>query len=230
VAIGPRVWRKAASGALVPTEPVPFTSLPIGLDAAFGGAAVIDGQRAPYPLNPLGKGFYGDEPSALHQPLPDLEDPAARIKRWDDRPDPVGFGLCQYPHPLRLRESMLLNGRPATEESAPRGPGKPRVGIQPSHRMFNRAFPRLIAPSVTPGDVVTVTGFSGDGPLSFRIPATSLLVRLELGEKIVERTPAIEAVGVDVPARKVFLGYRYPFRYVFVPHQRRVCTLLVVEA
>ncbi|EYF08689.1 DUF2169 family type VI secretion system accessory protein [Chondromyces apiculatus] len=230
VAIGPRVWRKALSGALVPTDPAPFTALPIGLEASFGGMAEMDGQKAPHPLNPVGKGFYTDEASALHQPLPELEDPAARITTWDDRPEPVGFGLCQYPHPLRLRESMLLDGRPVTEESALRGPGEPRVNIQPSHRMFNRAFPRLIAPSVAAGDLATLTGFSAEGPISFRIPATQLRVRLELGEKIVERTPTIEAVGVDVPARKVFLGYRYPFRYVFVPHQRRVCTLFIVEA
>ncbi|AKT41267.1 DUF2169 family type VI secretion system accessory protein [Chondromyces crocatus] len=230
VAIGPRVWGRLRSGALVPTDPVAFTTLPIGLSAAYGGVGEVDGQKAPYPLNPLGKGFYGEEGAALHQPLPEIEDPAARIKRWDDRPDPVGFGLCQFPHPLRLRESVLLDGRPAAEAGARMDPGKPRPKIEPSHRMFNRAFPKLIAPSVAPGDLVTVTGFSADGPLSFRIPPTLLRVYLAFGEKLVERTPSIEAVGIDVPARKVFLGYRYPFRYVFVPHQRRVVTLFTVEA
>ena len=42
---------------------------------------------------------------------------------------------------------------------------------------------------------------------------------------MVERAPVIEEVGVDVPKRQVFVGYRYPFRYQLVPHQRRRCTL-----
>jgi hypothetical protein len=229
VAVGPRIWRKSAAGTLVPTDPRPFTSLDLGWETAYGGAAEIDGRKTPYPMNPLGKGFYFDEQSALHQPLPELEDAASRITRWDDRPEPVGFGLCQYPHPLRVLESVLLNGRPATAESAQRDPGKARVDVQPSPRMFNRAFPKLVALKVEGGDVVTVIGFSAEAPLSFRVPANLLRVRLELGEKIVERTPAIEALGVDVPARKVFIGYRYPFRYIVVPHQRRACTLFVVE-
>jgi hypothetical protein len=229
VAIGPRVWRRDASGALVPTDPTPFTTLPVGLDAAYGGKMVVDGREAAYPLNPEGKGFYLDEGSALHQPLPNIEAPTARIARWDDRPEPVGFGLCQYPHPLRVRESVLVDGRPVAADSVVQGPWW-RPAIEPSHRMFNRAFPKLITPKLDPGDLVIVTGFTADGPLAFRVPPNRLRVRVVLGDKVVERTPAIEALGVDVPARRVFVGYRYPFRYLFVPHQERACTLFLAEA
>ncbi len=230
VAIGPRVWRRTATGSLVPTDPTPFTTLPIGLSAAYGGVSQLDGRSVPYPLNPAGKGFYLDEAEAVQKPLPDIEDPAHRVAKWDDRPDPVGFGLCQYPHPLRLRDSVLLQGRPASEESATRPSGKPNVEVQPTNRMFNRAFPALVAPSVAPGALVTITGFSPDGPLSFHLPPAVPRVRVQLGDKVVVRDVTVEAVGVDVPARKVFLGYRYPFRYVFVPHQLRACTLFAAEA
>jgi hypothetical protein len=229
VAIGQRVWRKSATGSIVPTDPTPFTTLPIGLEAAYGGAAQMDGRSVPYPLNPVGKGFYLDAARALHQPLPDLESITHRITKWDDRPDPVGFGLCQYPHPLRLRDSVLLGGRPAAEESAARPPGKPSAHVQPSHRMFNRAFPDLVAPPVPAGATVTLTGFTPDEPLTFRLPGTVPRVRIQLGDKLIERDVTLEAIGVDVPARKVFLGYRYPFRYIFVPHQLRACTLFALE-
>jgi hypothetical protein len=227
IAVGQRVWQKGAFGNLVPSEPIPFVSLLLGLDVAFGGTAVVDGLTTPFPLNPNGKGFYVDEDAALHQPLPQLEDPANRISKWNDRPEPVGFGLCQYPHPIRVLDAIDVD-RAALESASPEA-ALPTTGFKFTSRVFNRAFPRLVAPAVKPDDRVVVSGFSPDGPLSFVVPRSHLRVRIELGEKTVEREPTLEEIGIDVAERRVFLGYRYPFRYFISPFERRICTLLATE-
>ncbi|HVY44555.1 MAG TPA: DUF2169 domain-containing protein [Minicystis sp.] len=215
VAFGPRVWRKNAAGQLEPSEPEPFTSMSVGLEMGFGGSYEHDDLVAAYPLNPKGIGFYVDADAALGKPLPRLEDPSCLVKAWDDKPDPVGFALCQVPDPLRLREAARVVGDKVEGLGA---------------RAYNQAFPKMIAPRVIPGDRVVAEGFSPDGPISFVVPETDLVVRLRLGEKIVERVPPIEELGLDVARRQVFIGYRYPFRYAFVPEQLRTCTLATRRA
>ena len=207
---GPRVWQKDAQGQLVPSEPEPFVVQPIGPEAAYGGTAILQGHEAQYPLNPQGTGFYIDEASAEGRPLAWLEDPGAPIRRFDDRPEPLGFGICNLTHPLRLRESIEVEDGRMTNIRL---------------RMFNRAHPRMITPRVDPGDAVRLAGFSAEGPIAFAIPATPVRVLLRLGDRLIERVPAIDEVGIDVGRAQVFIGYRYPFRYVVHPFEERTCTL-----
>lgn len=212
---GTRVWREKRSGrGLVPSDPVPFVTLPLTAENAFGGQVVIDGLVSPHPDNPKGMGLYADEASALHQPLPCIEDPQALIGTWGDRPDPVLFGVCRLQSGQRLRSAIeLVDGRLERVTS----------------RLFNTAYPRAVAPKAEPGDTIVLTGFAHEGPIELKVPPSHLLVRLTLGATTVERTPTIEEVGIDVPASRVFIGYRYPFRYQVVPHQERICKLVSEE-
>jgi len=212
---GPRFWQKQPKApGLVPSDPVPFISLPLRREYAFGGQITIDGLQSPHPDNPTGLGLYFDEASALNQPLPQIEDARALIRTWSDRPDPVGFGICPLQSGQRLRSAVeIVDG------------GLQRV----TSRLFNAAYPALIAPKVDPGDRIVLTGLSPHGSIEFRIPPSNLVVGLLIGPTEVERAPTIEEVGVDVAAAQVFIGYRYPFRYRVVPHQLRRCSLAVRE-
>lgn len=226
VAIGRRVWQRGRGRALVPSTPEPFVTMPIGLDRAFGGKAELDGLDTSYPLNPDGIGFYANEQAAENQPLPCIEHPNRRISNWNDAPLPVGFGLCQFPHPLRSQDAFTVNATPPDKENPIDIVNyNPQITFSP--RMFNRAFPGLILETAVPGDRVTASGFSPDGPISFILPPIPVMVRVTLGSKTVERIPYIEDIGIDVPNRRVFLGYRYPFRYKFVPYEQRLCSLYV---
>jgi hypothetical protein len=211
IVFGARFWREKGVGrGLVPSEPIPFVTLPLTAENAFGGHVVVDGLVSPHPDNPKGIGLYVDEASAVNQPLPRIEDPQALISKWSDRPDPVLFGVCPLQSGQRLRSAVeIVEGR------------LERV----SSRLFNMAYPRMVAPRVEPGDHIVLAGLTHEGPIAIKVPPSHLAVKVMLGEKTVERTPSIEEVGVDVPASKVFIGYRYPFRYKVVPHQRRLCTL-----
>jgi uncharacterized protein YjbI with pentapeptide repeats len=80
-AVGDREW-----GATGPTEPKPFTKMPVSWQRAFGGEANA--------LNPLGIGANTttDDDGNKYFPLPNIEDPKALIKSRGDKPSPVGLG------------------------------------------------------------------------------------------------------------------------------------------
>lgn len=92
--IGDRTWVRR-NGALAPGEPHQFVSMPLVWENAYGGRDAG---------NPLGKGFYASEAEASGQPLPNLEDPGARIRAFADRPEPVATAPC----PQRGGRSALV--------------------------------------------------------------------------------------------------------------------------
>jgi hypothetical protein len=92
--------------------------------------------------------------------------------------------------------------------------------------LFNAAYPRMILPGVRPGDLVRVDGVLSEGPLVLHIPDAAPRVRLTFGDEIIERPLAIDQIGIEADRYQVFIAYRYPFRYVLYPQQRRRCELL----
>ena len=96
-------------------------------------------------------------------------------------------------------------------------------------QLFNAAYPRMIVPEVRPGDRVRLRGVWEAGPLEFAVPETSPTMRLQLGTYVAERPLAIDQLGVEPDRRRAFVAYRYPFRYVFRPLERRSCRLDVSD-
>jgi uncharacterized protein YjbI with pentapeptide repeats len=86
--IGDRVWKRG-----VPTEPEPFTEMPVDWAHAFGG----DG----FARNPKGKGFVQRE-SDGDRPLPNIESPKHLIKSPGDVPEPAGFASYDLSWPQRF--------------------------------------------------------------------------------------------------------------------------------
>src|SRR5690606_18923820 len=140
---GPRFWREGVF-RLEPSEPVPFLECPLTLEHAYGGKQLWDGIEVPYTANPQGKGYYLDEGAARYQPLPNLEDPRAPIRKWNDQPVPVGVGLCPRSFGPRVQRSVEIDAAGAIRRIAP--------------SFFNDAFPDCVAPRVEPGTPAEVWG------------------------------------------------------------------------
>ncbi len=213
--VGDRAWERRR-GEIRPTEPIPFREMPLGLAQAYGGSDEWDGLKVEFPANPSGKGFYIEEEKAVGGPLPNLEEPDAPITRWTDQPNPAGLAACPMHSPLRMQ-----NGIGYADDGAI---------VEVRGTLFNAAFPRMIVPSVAPGERVSITGVSPEGELGFQLPESSPRVRLVFGTEIVDRTLAIDQIGIEADARRVFVSYRYPFRYVIHPLQRRTCELFEPSA
>ncbi|HOM29963.1 MAG TPA: DUF2169 domain-containing protein [Deltaproteobacteria bacterium] len=212
VVFGRRVWRKV-KGSLVASPPAPFSEIPLTLEHAYGGKDTWDGLDVPYPANPLGKGFYVDEKNAEGGELPNIEEKGRLISRWDDRPEPVGVACCGMAFGPRLEQSLVFDEKTGA-----------LTEIKPT--LFNSAFPAMVAPRVLPGDRVRIRGMLPGRSLEFTIPPSGLGVRVAIGAHEAMREPAVAQVGVEVDLERVFLTYRYPFRYVFTPHEKRSCELV----
>lgn len=210
MAFGERRWVRQGN-TLVPSHPDPFNSMPLSLAHAYGGKDQWDGLNVPYPKNPDGKGYYMEEKNAEGQPLPNLEEPQALVTNWNDHPEPVGFGACPPYSSVRMERGFDVDENGNLRELRP--------------TFFNAAYPGMIIPSVEVGDWVSLRGFSSSGPLEFAIPPNDLFVRLTFGDEVVDKRPSINQLGVEVDSQRVFISYRYPFRYRMVPLQKRSCEL-----
>lgn len=213
---GERRWKRSLGG-LVASEPEPLSEVPLTLERAYGGSDEWDGITVPFTDNPAGRGFHLEEPRAHGKPLPNLEDPHAPISRWDDRPEPVGTVTCAQNFGPRARRGLeLADDKQSIRRVLP--------------RFFNDAFPGMVAPSAVARDHVIVRGVRGDGPLEFTLPDDPLRVDVRIGDDGGVRTPTIDQIGVEPDTRRVFLAYRYAFRYVMTPHERRSCRLSLAPA
>jgi hypothetical protein len=212
IVVGDRVW-EARGKRLVPSAPKPFSAIPLTPEFAYGGTDKWDELDVSHPDNPRGKGYYLEKENAIGGALPNLEDQEKRITAWEDKPNPVGLTFCPMTSGQRMRNGIELDEKGSLK------------AIRPV--LFNSAFPDMILERVVPGDRVRLSGLDESGPLAFSIPATDLIVRLQFDAELIERPLAIDQVGIEVDARRAFIGYRYPFRYVMYPLQKRSCELLL---
>lgn len=216
VVFGERRWTRQGD-ELVPGATKQFREIPLSLANAYGGKDVWDELEVPFPDNPEGKGFYLEEEQAVGQPLPHIEDPDHLIRRWDDRPEPVGTQATPITFGPRARRGVVFD-----EETGFLKELKPIF--------FNAAFPHMVVPGVNVGDRVRISGVRTDGPLEFVLPHSSMQVRLEFGEEVSMRDLTIDQIGIEPDRMRAFVSFRYPFRYVLVPLQKRSCHLYEAKA
>ncbi|MGD0526281.1 MAG: DUF2169 domain-containing protein [Polyangiaceae bacterium] len=84
--VGDRTWKSG-----VPTDPAPFSDMPVTYARAFGGPG--------FASNPTGKGF------APSRELPNVEDPRALVVAPRDRPKPAGFASIDFTWPQRASKA-----------------------------------------------------------------------------------------------------------------------------
>jgi uncharacterized protein YjbI with pentapeptide repeats len=100
--LGRRVWTERAFDPI--SEPLPFTSMPITYENAFGGPELAQ--------NPVGKGYRTAE-------LPTVEDPAALLGSRRDTPEPAGFGPLSPSWPQRAGKVGTEYGKAWKKTRAP---------------------------------------------------------------------------------------------------------------
>jgi hypothetical protein len=91
---------------------------------------------------------------------------------------------------------------------------------------FNAAPPGLIVPKLSPGERIEISGVTTNGRFVLELPPNNLRTKLRFGDRLVEQPLAIDQVGVEVDEKRAFITYRYPFRYVMNPLEKRSCELV----
>jgi hypothetical protein len=188
---GERVYTQSI-GAVVPTSPRPFTSMPLVWERAFGGAEPGDHQPRDFePRNPVGRGFFKSAAQALNQPVPNLEDPAHLIQTSADRPTPMGFGpIARSWHP-RVRFGGTYDRR-WVEELAPAWP----PDFDP--RFFNSApLDQQLRPHLQGGEPVAVSGVAPDGDLHFSLPSDRLVCKAYFLHRVERKPLPIDSLAIE---------------------------------
>ena len=95
VVSGDRVWTLGVTG-IIASPPLPFTSMPLSWDRAFGGSDLShDDQtkRGSDLRNLTGVGFHLNDrdDSILNTRLPNVERHGDLMSAWTDKPQPIGF-------------------------------------------------------------------------------------------------------------------------------------------
>jgi hypothetical protein len=217
--IGDRIWQ-ARGDDLVPSEPQPFQEMPLTWAHAFGGSSDYEGTEAPYILNAHGRGFYLKREQAEGKPLPNLEWPDQRIKKWDDRPLPACFAPVIDPMTWNLADIAIA------AKNAPDDQTRDAIIASAHERCaISACQPRLIAPAIHPEDEVRLVNLCAK-PIHFRIPKGLPVVRVEPGTEPFDANLRISAVFVLLAQQLVVITYRKEFQYPYERRKKRRATLL----
>jgi hypothetical protein len=203
--VGDRTWQKSW-GKLRISEAQPFASMPITNDRAYGGVAPMKEGAMPHAMNPEGRGFRAIADSVPDAPLPNLEDPAAPIAAWTDRPLPAVWYKTAGAPPLR---------------NPPSAPAEYATAVM--HAAMRDAPPALCAERPEDlGPEILLDGFDASGPLAFPLPGDR---RGWLSVQIGERRSRLEMRPIRVVVmpgpRALAVTYAARFRWLMEPRDER---------
>jgi hypothetical protein len=214
--VGDRRWTTRL-GATVPSSPTPFTSMPLDWSRAFGGRADVWLDRSAVvevhdPINPRGRGFdprpvaeglgrHLDAPCGYpvvpsERLLPNLEDPAQRIRSADDRPLPTCWATVPRDVGITVCTSDF-------QEASRRAPDL---------AVAYRCHPAWRLPPLSRETEVRWAGLSTAGGTAFRVPPLRVLADALVGERLstLELRPQVLVLRPDLG--RLHLTYRGFFR------------------
>ena len=166
--IGNRTWVKRIGGVIGMTDAEPFEQIPLTWENAFGGWDRSDpnpDKHALEPRNPVGTGFRARRASYEDGiRLPNVEDPARRLKSFGDTPPPAGLGFVS---PDWIPRSLLAGTYDATWMRT----RMPLLPVDFDHRFFNAAPAGLVAdPHLRGDEPVAISNATPRRELAFRLP------------------------------------------------------------
>ncbi len=206
IIFGDRKWVKMDDKVLL-AGPALFTQMSLTYENAYGGKAKALDYEIPNPYNPYGKGYVLEEKHIHGLFLPNIENPENLIKSWQDQPIPAGF----FPVPV---SSMFTVDRGIEAD-----PEKKQQKVKPD--VFQSAHPDLVFSGIDPGTGIQIEGMTPDSPVSFNMPDLTAKVSVRLGDKTYGPPGTVDTICVFCEERRFFLIHRTPFKYGFIPEQKR---------
>jgi len=212
--IGDRVWHGTSIG-----EPRPFAKMPLVYERAYGG---VDPETRDLPSptwdvrNPVGRGFALSASSIDGQPAPNIEYPGEPIRRWNDRPQPAGFGpICAH-----WRARAQFAGTYDERWQRHRAPLLP----EDFDRRFNQCAPQDQQPPgfLTGGESAILTNLTPAGELRFVVPRVHLGLETVFftGEQQVHARPCLHTIIVEPDFPRVSVVW-----HSALPCHAKVCQL-----
>ncbi len=212
---GDRRWVRH-DGELVPSDPTPFTEMPLAYTHAYGGSSEFNYEQVPYCDNPLGRGYYLTEEQAEGQLLPNIvRGDAPQVSRWDEQPEVAGFGPYPQFWGVRAREGIEVG--PVGEDGEP-----PSMKLKA--RLSNNANSALILTELTAGEELRLSGLA-ERELVLIVPEVAPVLTAKVGEQSLEAEGRLDGVFWWVDQRLVTMTHRIHFTYRYQKGEPRVAFL-----
>jgi len=231
--IGDRVARFVKDGPPRFTDPVPFATMELRYERAYGGIDIFSDKRVPYPYprNPLGRGFAvaNSEKTVENLALPNLEDPndlltperlcLGEYSAWEHQPMPASLGWFPKTWLPRAKLAGIMPADRALEQqlrqayaqfvpSAYRNlylnNGLPDMDF----RFFNGASPGLVFPYLQGGEQITTEHLSIEGRLQFQLPYDKPALGLDIDAGRQEPDVLLHTVMIRMEDRQLDLVWR----------------------
>ena len=241
---GDRTWQ-GERGANGMTPPVPFIRMPLTWARTFGGRAQVELDPhttvdVPHLANPDGRGF--DPTSAVEalklalqcpegyprvddrRVLPNVEDPAHPVTRWEDEPEPACWATVPVTSAMQAMRSVEppSAGASSPEEFAdpayePTLPSMPRV----TDGAFWRATPGWIMDAPPTGAEVVLEGLTPGGRAAFSLPTLEVSADYVVGQDqgVLQLKPQVLVLLPD--EGRFYLVLRHCFTLFFQQGQER---------
>lgn len=204
--IGDRQWTGSLMMPFM-TVPVPFETMPLVYERAYGGLHEIGGEedRILYEeRNPVGRGFVGERKrnELKGLPLPNLEDCEAPLDEPGNLQKPASFGhVAPSWEPRRS-----LAGTYDANWQRRRAPYLPE-DFDP--RFFNTAHPDLIFERyLEGGEPVELVNLSARGPIKFNLPKCEFQVRVTIADEDVPAQMNMETVLFEPEAKRFSMTWK----------------------
>jgi hypothetical protein len=201
---GDRRWT-AITGALRPSAPEPFVTLPIRYERAFGGTDYSSEDSREHRIesrNPIGTGFAVRREAARERNLPNIEDPATPIREWDDRPRPVALGPIAHDWSPR-RELAGTCDQAFMETRFPLWP------VDFDARYYQAApSDQQVRERLRGGEPIEVRNMTPSGIWRFRLPRTYISFETDIDKEKHHHHGAIGTVTLDTERRRVIVSWQ----------------------
>jgi hypothetical protein len=204
--VGDRSWSYTAIYGARMSAPTPFVEMPLCWERAFGGydgfqnATVKQMDRR----NPIGTGFRVTKSvEALDGlALPNFEDPVERIRSWNSKPPPRGFGF--------IGRDWLPRVQYAGTYDAPwQRDRMPILPVDFDDRFFNAAPSDQIYPGyLQGGEVVRAVNLSEKGEEVFVLPRMEVKFRGVARSKPFAIRGRLDTAVFQLDKRRVILTWR----------------------
>ncbi|HLT35807.1 MAG TPA: DUF2169 domain-containing protein [Enhygromyxa sp.] len=192
---GDRAWDGEA-----PTRPMPFVSMPLRWERAYGGTR---SREQVDERNPLGIGHLGarsTDPSCRSE-LPNIEDPGATLIRRDGSSVPAGFGTV----------ARAWLPRRALAGTFDEGWKRRRWPLAP--RDFDPSFHQSAAPNqqlerYLGDEQVRLVNLTPEGEWCFRLPRIDVPVHLLHADRLERAELRVDTVEIEPELRRVVVTGR----------------------
>ena len=208
---GDRQW-KSTLGFVSKTRPVPFATMAIRYERAFGGTDTSHKNKEKHGSckeNPIGMGFRlsTGKKSTTGLSIPNIETLLHPITTWNDKPKPEGFGFVAPLWEPRLSQAGTHNAAWQKE----------RIRLPPldyDHRFNNAAAPDLITKKALTGkETVTLKNLHPVyETIRFKLPGFLFRIAYIFEHQTVKPKPVLDTLIIEPDENRFIMVFRchYP--------------------